>query len=649
MIPQRPTSQRLPVPRHTPAWVVAILLLAAAPCRGADTPTPAQPPKTPTLPAFLSLQGHPQAPAATIPDGYVGSDSCRDCHASEHNSWHKSYHRTMTQRMDPSTVLGPFDGTEVESGGYRYRLTRKGDTFFSEGPDPDLLMYWVQGRKTNPPPNLPRVTLPVVMATGSHHYQTYWVPSPRHPGILQTLPVVYLRETRQWAPREVAFVHGPDDPERFVTQWNHHCIQCHSTGGNPGLDKRSGQLRTQVAELGISCESCHGPGQAHVDLRRSLPKGVRPDHERIINPDDLSPQRSSEVCGQCHGVFLHRDEFAFDFAEHGILFRPGEVLERTRYYPRFPQSDSPESVWADLRQNPQFFKNRWWPDGQMMAAGREFSAMRESGCHSKGGMSCRTCHSMHSSDPDDQLRRDRNSSASCLECHREDTYSTRVSLHTHHAPGSSGSDCLNCHMPHTGYALFKAIRNHQISSPTVNPVERGTPPNACNLCHLDRTLEWTQDWLTRWYNRKPAAPLVSKEPVSAVADTLLRGNASQRIIAAWHLGWDPALKTGGGPWVAPVLSTALLDDYGAVRFVAARSLQAQPGSSAARVDFLASERDRRRAIRDILSRPTGLSNVTAVPSQQSLERLQLPDGRPDLLRIQALLDSQNRSSVTISE
>jgi len=335
------------------------------------------------------------------------------------------------------------------------------------------------------------------------------VPSPRHPGILQTLPVVYLRETRQWAPREAAFVHGPDDPERFVTQWNHHCIQCHSTGGNPGLDKPSGQLRTQVAELGISCESCHGPGQAHVDLRRSLPKGVRPDHERIINPDDLSPQRSSEVCGQCHGVFLHRDEFAFDFAEHGILFRPGEVLERTRYYPRFPQPGSPESVWADLRQNPQFFKNRWWPDGQMMAAGREFSAMRESGCHSKGGMSCLTCHSMHSSDPDDQLRRDRNSSASCLECHREETYTTRISSHTHHAPTSSGSDCLNCHMPHTSYALFKAIRNHQISSPTVNPVERGTPPNACNLCHLDRTLEWTQDWLTRWYDRKPAAPLVS--------------------------------------------------------------------------------------------------------------------------------------------
>lgn len=300
----------------------------AAPKPSAPTPRAAV-----TLPAFLNLNGHPQAPGAEIPTGYVGSDSCLDCHPSEHASWHRSFHRTMTQRMDPSTVLGPFDGTEIESGGYRYRLTREGDRFLSEGPDPDLLMYWVQGRKTNPPPNLPRVQLPVVMATGSHHYQTYWVPSPRHPGILQTLPLVYLRETRQWAPREAAFVHGPDDPERFVTQWNHHCIQCHSTGGNPGLDKPSGQLRTQVAELGISCESCHGPGGAHVELRRSLPKGEKPVTERIINPADLSPERSSEVCGQCHGVFLHKDDFAFDFAQNGILYRPGEVLERTRILP----------------------------------------------------------------------------------------------------------------------------------------------------------------------------------------------------------------------------------------------------------------------------------------------------------------------------
>ncbi len=627
-------------------------LLSPFPGLGADAVT--KPPiPTPgaavTLPAFLSLQGHPQAPAAKVPTGYVGSASCLDCHPSEHASWHRSFHRTMTQRMDPTTVLGPFDGTEIESGGYRYRLTREGDRFLSEGPDPDLLMYWVQGRKTNPPPNLPRVQLPVVMATGSHHYQTYWVPSPRHPGILQTLPLVYLRETRQWAPREAAFVHGPDDPERFVTQWNHHCIQCHSTGANPGLDTPSGELRTQVAELGISCESCHGPGGAHVDLRRSLPKGEKPDTERIINPADLGPERSSEVCGQCHGVFLHKDDFAFEFAQHGILYRPGEVLERTRYYPRFPREGSTESVWADLRQNPQFFRNRWWPDGQMMAGGREFSAQRETGCHVRGGMSCLTCHSMHFSDPDDQLRRDRSPVASCLECHREETYTRNLSAHTHHRPGSSGSDCLNCHMPHTAYALFKAIRNHQISSPTVSPVERGTPPNACNLCHIDRTLEWTQDWLARWYNRKPAASVVAREPISAVADTLLRGNAAQRIIAAWHLGWEPALKVGGGPWVAPILSTALLDDYGAVRFVAARSLQVQSGSPETRVDFLAPERDRRRAIREILRRQGGTSNLTGEASDRSDERLRFPDGRPDLKRIQNLLESQNPSSVTISE
>src|SRR5207237_4419640 len=40
--------------------------------------------------------------AATLPHvggpaGYVGSKSCRSCHADQFDSWHRSYHRTMTQ------------------------------------------------------------------------------------------------------------------------------------------------------------------------------------------------------------------------------------------------------------------------------------------------------------------------------------------------------------------------------------------------------------------------------------------------------------------------------------------------------------------------------------------------------------------------
>jgi len=598
-----------------------------------------------SLPAFLAQAGYATAPAAKPMDGYVGSASCRECHRDEHGSWHASFHRTMTQKMTPETVLGRFDGSEVISAGYRYRLTKEGDTYFSEGPDPDQIMYWVQGKKQAPPANLPRVKLPVVMATGSHHYQTYWVPSPRHPGVLQTLPVVFLRETSRWVAREAAFLHGPEDNERFVTQWNHHCILCHSTGGNPGLNAETGGLETQVAELGISCESCHGPGREHVDLRRMLAPGAKPERDPIVNPARLDARRSSEVCGQCHGVFLHREEFGMEFAKKGNLFRPGEALERTRYYPRYPKPGASPEVWADLRRNPSFFRERWWPDGQMLAGGREFTAMRDSGCHEKGGMSCLNCHSMHSSDPDDQLRRDRPGSTACIECHREAKYTTAIAEHTHHAPASTGSDCRNCHMPHTSYALFKAIRNHQISVPRVAAVGAGGPPNACNLCHLDQSLGWTQDWLGKWYGRAPVPLPEDSREISAAADWLLRGHAAQRLIAAWHLGWEPARQTGGGRWLVPLLATAISDDYGPVRFVAGRSLRAQDGMAGLDPDFIAPESVRKAYTRKLLD----AESARSASAKGRVERLEQPDGRPDVLRINGLLERQDRRSVTVKE
>ena len=600
-----------------------------------------------SLPAFLAKAGQRAAPAVPVTEGYIGSRSCAECHKDEHASWHRSYHRTMTQRMATNTVLGRFDGAVVESGGYTYKLTHEDDTYWSEGPDPDQLMYWVQGRKQAPPARLPRVKLPVVMATGSHHYQTYWVPSPRHPGVLQTLPVVFLREGSQWIPREAAFLHGPEDPERFVTQWNHHCILCHSTGGNPGLDEASGQLRTQVAELGISCESCHGPAKAHVDLRRSLARDAKPAADPIVNPAKLPPARANEVCGQCHGVFIHRDEFAMEFARKGNLFRPGEPLEKTRHYPRHPGPHATGEAAEEFRRNPEFFARRWWPDGQMLAGGREYSAQRESACASKGAMSCLDCHSMHSGDPNDQLRPGRSGPEACVQCHKEPRYNADLAAHTHHPLGSSGSDCLNCHMPHTSYALFKAIRNHRVSSPRVAPVSDGGPPNACNLCHADRSLAWTREWMGKWYGTPPVPLAGAATNTSALAQWLLEGHAAQRVVAAWHLGWPPAMATGGGTWVQPLLAATLADDYGPVRFVAARSLRNQPGMGRLDYDFLAPPAQRTAAASRLMEslgqpRPSPQAPVQA-------ERLQLPGGGTDMPRVREALARQDKRSITVSE
>jgi predicted CXXCH cytochrome family protein len=460
-------------------------------------------------------------------------------------------------------------------------------------PDPDVMMYVVQGGRKLDFNRIPRRKQRVVLTTGSHHYQTYWVTSPRYERLMQTLPLVYLLEDQRWAPREEAFLRGPKDEGRFITQWNHHCIRCHSTGGNPGLNLETGMLETRVGEFGIACEACHGPGEAHVNWQRKLsemaPEQVAEAVDPIVNPRKLDHRRSSQVCGQCHGVYVMRDEFAMQSAFDGALFKPGEDLHATRYYIQYPTPDGPAERLEDLRRNPRFFQERWWDDGKILAGGREYTALSITGCYQRGEISCLSCHTMHGSDPNDQLKRFPSENAQCTQCHREDQYTGNLAKHTFHRAESSGSDCLNCHMPHTTYALFKGIRSHQIVSPSLEGTLVGGAPNACNLCHLDQTLAWTQQHLVDWYGAKPVELTEEQRTVSAGLTWLLQGHAAYRAIAAWHFGWAPAQEASGKTWMAAHVARLLDDPYGVVRYVAARSLRTLPGFEDFEYDFLAAE------------------------------------------------------------
>lgn len=588
----------------------------------------------------------------TRKDGnYVTAAVCRECHEEEHASWHRTFHRTMTQVAAPGNVMGSFDGSTVMSDGLAYRVGQEGGAYWAEMPDPDVMMYVVQGGKKIDWAKIPRTRRPVVMTTGSHHYQTYWVSSGRYDRLLQTLPLVYLKEDHRWIPREAAFMRGPGDAGRFVTQWNHHCIRCHSTGGNPGLDDATGMLKTEVGELGISCEACHGPGGDHVRWRRQQatlrPENRSPEPERlIVQPAKLDPRASSQVCGQCHGVYVMQDEFAMDYAHHGPLFRPGDNLDKTRYYIQHPREGSPTERWADLRRNPEFFRERWWDDGTILAGGREYTAMSASACFTKGTMACLSCHAMHGSDPVDQLKDGMTSSKACLQCHGEAKYASDPTQHTHHAVGSSGSDCMNCHMPHTTYALLKGIRSHQIESPRIASSARFGVPNACNLCHLDKTLAWTGEHMMRWYGQGEVALTEDQRTTSAALLWLLKGHAAQRVITAWHLGWAPAQQVSGRDWLAPFQAELLADEYGVVRYVAARGLRSLPGFDAFPFDFLAAPKELRQAAEAAQAR---WSQQPERPSRRGPEVLIGADGKVLVDRLRALVAAKDSRPVTIKE
>jgi predicted CXXCH cytochrome family protein len=612
-------------------------------------------------------------------NGYTSSASCRACHPSQYASWHKSYHRTMTQLASTNSVMGRFDGTEIESGGLHYRVFQTNGQYWATMPDPEIIMKAVMGGrriddhtyliKTNGVlkhldlTEVQRVDKRVVMTTGSHHYQTYWVEgSVRNPqtqtnetkygNVLQTLPLVYLPKEQQWIPRDNAFMTAPDS-KRMISQWNHHCIKCHSTAGNPGLVDSDGTFDTRVAELGISCEACHGPSAEHAEHYRSpLARYAEQFRDtpaaKVVNPAKLDHKRSSQICGQCHGVYIYNNEkLGRHFAHNGPKYRPGDDINSIRYYIQHPGPAPTPVRQEDLEKNKRFFRERWWDDGTILAGGREFTAMRVSACYTKGTLSCVNCHSMHDSNPVDQLKPDMRGNTACIECHTESEYTTEIGQHTFHKPDSTGSNCLNCHMPHTTYALLGAIRNHQIQSPTAKRSIRHGTPNACNLCHLDQTLNWTQQQLAKRYGHESLPLSAEQKNTSAALLWLLKGHAAQRAIAAWHAGWQPAIDASGDGWLAPHLARLLEDPYGVVRHIANESLKKQPGFGAFEFDFIAPEAERARLAKRAITQWNDLPGNDTDATGDAI--LIDPDRQLMETAIQALLKNRDNRPVSIKE
>ena len=235
----------------------------------------------------------------------------------------------------------------------------------------------------------------------------------------------------------------------------------------------------------------------------------------------------------------------------GFKYRPGDDLEKTTPIILTSRTNSIPGLAQYLARNPEILRDFFWSDGMVRVSGRELNGIMESPCYKGGKFSCLSCHSGHESDPNDMLASVGRTSAACIQCHDKFSQPSQLTAHTRHSPASSGSDCYNCHMPHTTYGVLKGIRSHQISSPRVLDDLQTGRPNACNLCHLDQTLDWTAQHLKGWYGHEvPELPEHGKSISHAVRLALV-GDAGQRALIAWHLGWVPAQQTSGTNWFGP--------------------------------------------------------------------------------------------------
>jgi hypothetical protein len=423
---------------------------------------------------------------------------------------------------------------------------------------------------------------------------------------VRPLPFAFLIDEQRWIPRRAAFLGPIEKTAVIMGEWNRDCIRCHSTHGRSRIDEQR-SIDSHVGEFGIACESCHGPAERHVlsnqvpwqRYRRRLSND--PD-STIVNPERLSPRLSSQVCGQCHGILsTYTDQDKQDENVRGPAYRPGDELTRTRLIESHRSREHPR-MRETLARDPHHFEFRFWSDGMVRVSGREYNGLIETPCHERGELSCLSCHSMHKSADDprpvkewanDQLMPGMDGDLACLQCH--DAYGADIQQHTRHAPESSGSRCYNCHMPHTTYGLLKAIRSHQVDSPNVASSLATGRPNACNLCHLDRTLGWTAGHLSSWYGTPVPELSEDEKTIAASLLWLLAGDAGQRALIAWSMGWEAARDASGEDWMPPFLALLLNDPYEAVRFIAHRSLRRLPGFEDLEYDFIGEAGERLEA------------------------------------------------------
>jgi hypothetical protein len=539
-------------------------------------------------------------------DGYVSSQSCKTCHPSQYETWHASYHRTMTQVATPETVRADFNGVRVTGvQGRPMVLERRGNEFWAEFDDPD----WKDKGQDQPTP----IKRQVVMVTGSHHQQVYWYQTGNN-RLLGQVPGVYVLAEREWIPRNAAFLRPPAEPSFSESgRWNRVCIECHATHGKPRFDPpfRSQPLETlfadtTVAEFGIACEACHGPGGQHARSNRSPARRYglhltgRAD-PTTVRPTRVNPRLSSDICGQCHAVTLFHDEAGGREANaSGFPYRPGDELAKTRFVVQPTKNLGSPTIQRILAGDPAFVTDAFWSDGMVRVSGREYNGLIESPCfkdarEEERTMTCFSCHTMHKTPADTrsigewarthQVSTGMSGNDACVQCHK--AFRANLQEHTKHEMESTGSLCYNCHMPYTSYGLLKALRSHQVSSPTVAASLQTGRPNACNLCHLDKTLGWTSEYLGNWYGTPKVRLNEDEQSVAASVLWLLRGDAGQRALAAWSLGWLPAQQASGTSWMPPYLSLLLNDSYPAVRFISRRSLRSLPGFAGFEYDLAA--------------------------------------------------------------
>jgi predicted CXXCH cytochrome family protein len=409
----------------------------------------------------------PKSPAVS----FVGSQACGECHAGETQSWRGSHHALAMQKADAKSVLGRFDGAGFEKDGAKSVFSTKDGRYFVNTPGPD-------GKPAD---------FEFQYAFGLYPLQQYLIELPG--GRLQAFGLAWdARPAEQGGQRWFDLYPdrklAPGDPLHWTgvdQNWNFQCAFCHTTNLQKNYDAASNGFSTRWSELGVGCEACHGPASAHVAWARQN------EAQRAATPNK----------GLTRG-FDERRGASWPMNDRGQAFRSAalkthkEILVCAGCHARRAQfSDDPASVARFFDAfHPALLETPFYhPDGQQRDEVFEFGSFLQSKMYA-AGVTCSDCHDPHSGKlraPSDEV---------CAQCHAPQRFASPS--HHRHAQGSSGSRCVDCHMPTTVYMGVDARRDHSMRIPRPDRTVSLKVPNACNPCHADRPADWAAEAVKSW-------------------------------------------------------------------------------------------------------------------------------------------------------
>jgi len=328
----------------------------------------------------LALLSAAQSAPTTPPAAVSGNEACANCHTQIY----QSYAKTVMAKASGPAASGLISGEFLHRpSGVRYRVYRNdGRTWMSYERDSEpgfhgqreLLYFIGSGRKGRS----------YLFSVQGFQFET---------------PINWYSQEARWnmAP---AYTDAREIPMNLPSLVD--CLNCHSSGLQPPIAGTENRYAGKpFLHDGITCQRCHGNGEAHVD-----------DKGPIVNPAKLSPERRDSICMECH---FEGSVAIEEPSKHLYQFQPGEKISDYIHY--FLLSDKqPRNVEA-LSQ---------------------FEALSLSVCKQKSGdtMSCTSCHDPHS-EPS-AAEKAAYYRGKCLACHGE-----RLAA-KHHL---DKPDCTECHMP----------------------------------------------------------------------------------------------------------------------------------------------------------------------------------------------------------